>query len=523
MSPKIVGYNFYLNGVKVNQTLEDAAFTFKGLSSDTQYNLTATALDSAGRESAPSPVLPASTLRNGQSGEPMSAVDSMIIDDIVRGNMAANGQHGVCIGITSPKGFYTKSYGTSDGTNALTTDMHFRVGSITKTFTCFAVLMQVDRGKLSLDDTLDQYVSGIANGNQITIRDMLMMRSGIVNDQSNNQLKMQLLFNPTGAWSTDNTLAYIRSAGSSFEPGSQYEYTNSNYILMGYVLNAITGRTPRDIILNDIVTPLGLKETTWPTDAAIPPPFSHGYWNNPLRSIPIIGMFFSDDITNLNPELFGASGALTSTVGDMIKWGVELRDGSLLSDESHELLLKTFPYQYTSSDPKSVNYPPTYGYGLGFLQVGSWFGHDGSVPGFDSCLMFEPHTGSVITVWENAQTVGLVAISEIWADIANYLFPGSTLYPGYGTPQSIYLKGISPTTRFGSTTTTIFAPDGAPAGDANGATSVPHTVPFTHGTFTPRAAQTIELQGISPDEHFGGLQLIPGDRSELPHAVPHQI
>ncbi|BCO56095.1 hypothetical protein MINTM005_13390 [Mycobacterium intracellulare] len=524
-NPQIVGYNFYLNGVKVNLELEDGEFTFKGLDSSTLYNLTATALDSAGRESPPSPVLPASTLQNGHAGEPMSPADSIIIDSIVNRYKVTTG---VTIGITGPKGFYVKSYGTVgvDSSAPMTPDMHFRIMSITKSFTATAILMQVDAGNLSLDDTIDQYVSGIPSGNLMTIRDVMMMRSGVVHDQDNMQMLMQTVLNPTAVWSMDNTLAYIRSSGSKFTPGTSYDYTNSNYILLGYVLEAVTGRNARDILLEDIIEPLGLKETSWPTDASLPEPHPRGYWTNPLTSIPLLGGFFNNDITNLDTGHLGAAGALVSTVGDMLKWGVELRDGSLLSDEMHQVRMSTFPYSYASS-PASPNFPKTYSYGLGLENMGSWFGHNGSEPGFDCCCRFEPHTGSVIVVWENSQTsapVPLVADAQIWADIAAYLFPGSTLRPGYGAPQKIALKGISSRTRFGAgTTTTMFAPAGTLPGDADGATSLPHKVPFVLGEFQPRPDQTIDLQSISTAEDIGEPSLGNADRDAIPHAVPHQL
>lgn len=454
MTKPIAGYNVRLDGVVENDTLikEASPFKLNGLDSGTEYKdrITVTAVDLAGLESTPYHPLSAKTLSSTYTDPPMSQAGKDAISAIVNNYLATTAfPYGVTVGVTGPFGHMVQSFGTSDGTTPMTPDMHFRIGSITKTFTQTAVLMQVDKGLISLDDPLSKYVTGVPNGDTITIRQMMMMRSGVIDDQTNTTMTLQLVLSPTGAWSPDNTLAYIRKGPNGFAPGEQYQYTNSNYILLGYVLKAATGRAVRDIILQDIITPLGLTETTWPLDSNIPAPYSHGYWANPLSGIPIIGPLFGPDITAINPELADSAGALTSTVGDLIKWGQELRDGTLLSPASQLLRNTFFPYDYPASLPKSVKYPDTFKYGLGYVKVGAWRGHDGSWPGFDGCVMWEPSTGSVIVIWENMQTIGLLSLSELWADIADYCYPGSTMLPDYLSDKTLHLKGIHRNEKFG--------------------------------------------------------------------------
>lgn len=448
----VAGYNFYANGVLHNTApVATSAYTFTGLWPGTAYSLTAKSVNSDGRESAASASLSVSTLTVEWSSDPLPADDVTMIDTIVTRAMN-EGQTGVAVSIIGPRGHMAKAYGTASiGGRNLTVNDHFRMGSITKSFIGTAILMQVDRGKLKLTDTLDKFVSGVPNGNLITIQNLLMMRSGIPSEQlakGPGSMFWQMLWWPALGWSRDNWLASIRSSPSLFTPGTQYDYVNSNFFLLGYVLEAVTGRTREAIIRDDILIPLGLTETSWPADTTVPAPAANGYWSNPLVGLPFIGSLFSNDITVLHPSFVDAAGAMWTNLADLMKWGQELRDGTLLSPASHALRKATFGLVDTVPYGTDLSGPDKFGYGLGgFINVGSWYGSDGSWPGYDCCVMFEPITGAVIAVWENMQTSSpyvLASLSRIWYDIAQYLYPGSQNRPGYLTSQTININGVPP-------------------------------------------------------------------------------
>lgn len=532
-----VGLNFYFDGDKLNEApipVVGNTFTYDGLDSDTDYadKLTVTAVDAAGNESAPSTLLlHAFTEDTTPPDDPMSEEDTDAIDALVTAAKASGGQPGITIAITGPRGFYTKSYGSG-----VFNDAHFRMGSITKTFTSTAILQQVDAGHLTLDDTLDTYVPGIPNGENITIRHLLMMQSGVVDDQSNPTLKLQVILSPTGAWSAANTLAYIKGSSSGFDPGTSFQYVNSNYILLGYVLEAVTGRKIRDILTQDIIVPLGLLETSWPAGSGLPAPAATGY------KMGLLGLGLIPTLTNataINPQIFGAAGALVTTISDLIKWGKELRDGTLLSTESQATRMtisRTGPGVQHFPGP---NGPVQYDYGLGFYQVESWFGHDGSIPGFDCCVSFEPHSGTVIAVMENFQTNGLLALSRVWYDIAHYLYPESTELMDYLTPQTVSLDTIpSPTDSAAGSLNVI---TWKPRGDEDGAIGLPHKVPYalwspiivdlpripapaTIGEISVHGPpQIIRLDIIPAPESSGAITVTALPFAGLPHVVPHPI
>lgn len=408
----IRGRNVQVNGVRVNDTLlpPGTAYTFQGATSDTEYVITATNVDDAGNESAPSPVLIAKTLQYTAPGPnlPMSSADAMAIDAIVAEEMVSSKSAGVAIATTGPRGRLTKAYGSTatTGGRPLTIDDHFRLASATKSYTETAVLMAIDRGELSLDDTLSQFVPNVPSGNLITVRQMLMMRSGIFDYQSSLGFILSFTLFPTMAYTDEALLLYIQGNPSQFTPGTKYQYTNGNYVLLGLVLKAVTGRRIKNIIAEDILAPLSLAETKWPDDSVLPPP--------------------AGGTTNWNPGYFGAAGALTSTVGDMLKWAAELRDSTLISPELAQLRETYFVGYPSGGLPPPL--PPTFGYGLGMLSTGTWLGHDGSLPGFSTYIGFDTVSGALFAGAENQQTVAPVPLaiySRIFSRIADYLYPGS--------------------------------------------------------------------------------------------------
>lgn len=441
----LAGYNFRLDGVLLNSAPVVGDFPVTGLDADTVYGsrLTVSAVDKAGNESAAVPFGPtAKTLSSTPEQELMSAADRAAIDTIVARCMAAGAGPGVTIAITSPRGYYINSYGSGTGN-----DLNYRVASQTKTFLTWVFMMMVEQGLMSLDDHLSDHLPGYAV--DPTLRQMFQMRSGLYDPQSDTSLAMQMYMNPAMSMTVDQWIDKIkagtsgRTDKSEFSPGEKYYYTNSNYFLLAKIIESVdpAHRTIDQMISEEVLTPLGLVNTVFPTTTGLPPaPYSKGYAKNLILSF--IGIIQKVDVSKQNPAFVWASGAITSVIGDMVKWGAEMRDCTLLSPASYATIKSSFePVPVPESGRYGLNHtgPPEFGYGLGFLQCGSWFGHDGSWIGYDSCTMFEPHTGTVISVYENFQTTApnpLASFTTVWYEIADYLYPGSPAYPGYASGDS---------------------------------------------------------------------------------------
>lgn len=420
-----MGYNYYRDGTLLNPTAPaGATIALRGATPATTYpNLQATVVSNAGVESDKSDPVSATTLATPAPYPTMAQADKDAIDAIWAASPVSGGRTGGMISVAGPVcGVYEKAYGTNDGTNPMTTDMHFRVASLTKSFTAMAILMAVDKGLLSLDDTVDKYLSNVPNGNTITIRMLLMHRSGLFHDQTDANYIAKFYGDPTSAWGVMSSLLLIRRGAVLAPPDTQYSYTNSNYVILGLILARVNGRETKSVIENDICAPLGLTQTSYPVYPTVdlPVPFSHGYGPN------LVGVI--SDWYRQNPDYLTASGCMVSTIGDMVKLGKGMRDGTLLSPASHELWKTTFNFIAEASPAGG----PAYSYGLGMVRLKEWMGHDGSWNGYSTALTFHVPSGTIIAVMENAQTSGppaLTAWSTIMYNIANHFYPGSADEP----------------------------------------------------------------------------------------------
>lgn len=348
------------------------------------------------------------------SAAALAPADAQFVDDTVAQVMQAQRLPGVALKITGPKGTYEKSYGLGDTAGAipLATGDHVRIASITKTFTATAVLQQVRAGRLALDDRLNTYVKGVPNGRRITIRQLLAMRSGLYDYTSDPTFNQRFETDPTMAWSPRDALAIIRQHKPQFAPGARTQYADSNYVLLGLILEKITKRSVQSLITGGIIRPLGLTQTSFPTTPALPSPFAHGYYAGPDNMGPTIS-----DVTAINPTVAWTAGAMVSTIGDLETWGRELLRGSLIGPKlQHERLrLGTIP---------NGSGPPV-GYGLGILRFGDWLGHDGAIFGFSSETFQDRTTGAQIVVVTNLSSNSTTPAMDLFGAIAQHLYPTS--------------------------------------------------------------------------------------------------
>jgi D-alanyl-D-alanine carboxypeptidase len=342
----------------------------------------------------------------------LSKADREFVDATVEAAMEESGQPGISISISCPKGDYTRTYGVSDieRRKPLRLSDHFHMGSITKTFTATAILRQVDKGRLRLSDKLDKFVRGIPNGDRITVRHLLAMQSGVFEYQADPEFQQEIaddLFTDFGPW---DVVKILRRNEPYFAPGEGTMYTNSGYILLGLILEKVTGRSAEEAITRDVIKPLGLRHTSFPTTPRMPYPFTRGYCGAPGAL---------EDCTHWSPGIVWTAGAMISTIGDLHKYARQLATGALLSRKLHaeRLQFNEIPY--------GLEGPPTFGYGLGIIRFGTWLGHNGSVPGASTEAFYEPRTGAVIAGMENLQTPSFSIFTRIYVRIADHLYPGS--------------------------------------------------------------------------------------------------
>ncbi|MEV5650295.1 serine hydrolase domain-containing protein [Nocardia sp. NPDC052254] len=341
------------------------------------------------------------------------------VDRIAESSIAAGLIPGAAISIIDPqRGTYARAYGVADVGTGRPADVrdHYRIASITKTFTATAALRLADQGKLSLDDHLSRYVDGIPNGDVITLHDLLGMRGGVYDFTTDPSYRGYNIGKPAGqVYDRESALRVIRSHPKRAQPPNiRTVYSNSEYFLLGIVLEKVTGRPVRDV-LNSVAADHGLPDTEYPLGAALLAPASRGYSYDEGKLV---------DVTSFaGPEAAGAAGAMVSTVGDMGQYVLKLDRGDLLTPQSFRSRSAFTPMNDA-------------GYGLGLWKLGSWVGHNGGMPGYSSMVMALPDRGVSVAVLINQATTWKQGFSisayTIFARIVNSLYP-STLPP---TPTS---------------------------------------------------------------------------------------
>ncbi|MGW5852540.1 serine hydrolase domain-containing protein [Streptomyces sp. NPDC055254] len=309
------------------------------------------------------------------------------LDDAVKKVMAEARVPGVMVHLSAPgKGEYVRAFGVADkATGApMTTDLYSRIGSETKTFTVTALLQLVDDGKVGLDDPIGTYVEGVPNGDRITLRELAGMRSGLFNYSEDEGFFKALTSDPYRQFTPQELLAYSFDHPVLFEPGTQFQYCNTNLILLGLVVEKVTGTPLAEYINREVVAEAGLKHTLFPVGAEFPSPHAHGYTNQTASGK-------TEDATNWNPSWGWAAGAMISDLADLKVWAKTLATGTLLTPATQAQRLKVTP---------AGNLPDT-GYGLGIFNVDGWIGHNGSLPGYQSLTVYLPEARATLVVLLN--------------------------------------------------------------------------------------------------------------------------
>ncbi|MDX1903142.1 MAG: serine hydrolase domain-containing protein [Thermonemataceae bacterium] len=260
---------------------------------------------------------------------------------------------------------YTKTIGLADVENnrKATENSKYRIGSISKTFTAVLILKAIEEKKLSLNQPIDKWFPTIRNAKKITIEYLLRHRSGIHNFTND---KDYLTWN-TQPKTEKEMLEIITKGGSDFEPDSKAEYSNSNFVLLTYILEKTFKKSYSNLLQEFIVKPIGLANTY--VFGKINPN------NNECKSYRFAGFWKVESETDFTVPL--GAGAITSTPTDLTQFADALFGGKLLTNQSLEIM-------------KTIND----GYGVGLFQIPFYksigYGHTGGIDGFSSIFSHFP-------------------------------------------------------------------------------------------------------------------------------------
>ncbi|NKI42555.1 serine hydrolase domain-containing protein [Streptomyces physcomitrii] len=264
---------------------------------------------------------------------------------------------------------------------------HYRVGSISKTFTATVLLQLEAEGRISLDDTVEKWLPGVVRGHghdggRITVRQLLNHTSGVFNVTEDPQFvreffSTEFLKNRYRTVTAAEQVALAMRHAPSFEPGTGWRYSNTNYTLAGMIVEKVTGRGYAEEIRRRVIEPLHLRGTRSPgTDPRLPGPHARAY--SKLSNDPDATKTY--DVTALNPSLAGAAGDMVSDSADLNRFYSALLGGKLLPKKQLAEMKDTV----STGDEH-----PGYRYGLALIEQKlscgvTLYGHDGGIHGSTS-------------------------------------------------------------------------------------------------------------------------------------------
>lgn len=293
---------------------------------------------------------------------------------------------------------------------------HVRIGSVTKSFTVTVILQLAGEGLLDLNEPVGKYLPDVENSGA-TIAELANMRSGIFNYTEDAEFVTEFIeSNFLRVWTDQEIVDFADSNVPYFPPGGGWHYSNTNTVILGMIVEQVTGHPLGEEIRKRIIEPLGLDGTSYPTTPDMPEPFAHGYGFDPL-----------EDISFTDPSSSSGSGAMISRLDDLRKWGKALGKGTLLSAELQaERIDSLVPIVFDPCDDDDPDRPkrscPEYDkYGMGIGEISGWIGHTGEYVGYTSLVMYHPESGSVVVIVTNIFGVASHVPTKIFKEFAEIL------------------------------------------------------------------------------------------------------
>ncbi|WP_051230299.1 serine hydrolase domain-containing protein [Epilithonimonas caeni] len=296
------------------------------------------------------------------------------IDSLIRSEFKeTNGPGGVFLIAKKGKPIYEKAFGMGnlELDSKLNTGSVFQIGSMTKQFTAIVILMLEEQGKLKVDDPVSKYIPSYPNGDKITIHHLLTHTSGI-----RDFTKMKTLQDIAQKEMTPQQMVdFFKNEPADFAPGEKFEYNNSGYVILGYIIELASGEKYEDLIKKNIFDKAGMANSYYASDRKIIKNRAFGYHKKSSGYVNKTIISFSVPFS---------SGSLMSTLDDMLKWQNALNQNLLLSPKEKA---KAFT-KYKLNNGQEIEYG--YGWHLKNINGTPTREHGGSIFGFKSMAVYIP-------------------------------------------------------------------------------------------------------------------------------------
>ncbi|HSU26629.1 MAG TPA: serine hydrolase domain-containing protein, partial [Pyrinomonadaceae bacterium] len=337
----------------------------------------------------------------GQSG-PLSADVTSRIDKIASDALAGSGTPSASVAVVKDgQVAYLKAYGTArlESNTPATPAMRYSIGSISKQFTAAAMLLLQEEGKLSLDDKVGKYLPDLTRANEVTIRQLLSHTSGY-QDYWPQDYVMPMMLKPVTA---DKILEMWARKPLDFEPGTKWQYSNTNYVIAGVIIEKVSGMPLMEFLQKRVFTPLKMTSVSDIDRARLGDTDPTGYLRyalGPLRPAPKEG-----------PGWLFAAGELAMPAQDLAKWDISIIDQKLLKPASYS--------EFGRDTLLATGVGTNYGLGVDVAMLSGRraLSHGGEVSGFTAENIVFPDDRAAVVVLTNQDAVGTAG------DIANAIAP----------------------------------------------------------------------------------------------------
>jgi D-alanyl-D-alanine carboxypeptidase len=289
-----------------------------------------------------------------------------------------------------------------DPDRSMDEDAVFQIRSITKSFTVTLLLQLVDEGLISLEDPIARFVDGVPGGDEITLAQLASMRSGLP-DYATDAFVEMLVTEPEHVYEPQELLDLAFAEPVSFAPGDGYEYSNTNTVLLGMVVEQVAETPLEQVYAERIWTPLDMADSAYPVDGPLPDPHVVGYDVDPET-------LEADPALQVSLSALGAAGGMVSVATDLRTWADALVEGTLLEPGTQAL-------RFDAAGPTDGG-PEYDAYGLGIGEIDGWWGHTGEGLGFATAVLRDPDRDAGVVILLNGS-----AERDTPATLARQLIP----------------------------------------------------------------------------------------------------
>lgn len=324
---------------------------------------------------------------------------------IVKDTMAAEHLKAVIVRVTvDGKEIVTKAVGESMTGVPATPNMHFRNGAVAISYVATLLLKLVDEQKVSLDDKLAKFLPEIPHADRVTLGQLAQMTSGYVDYViGNTEMNDALYADPFRRWTTHELLSYAITRPLLYEPGTNWNYSHTNYVLLGLALERATGEQMSKLLADKVLRPLGLTNTVSSSTPQIPSPALHAFSSERRQFLRIpAGTPFYEETTYWDPSWTITHGAIqTTNIYDLEATAAGIGSGRLLSEDSYQKMVSTDLRGKTRTQPGCTTCAAMnegYTYGLGIVISGNWLLQNPLMSGYAAVAAYLPAQKIAIAV-----------------------------------------------------------------------------------------------------------------------------